>query len=243
MSGTNINKEFADFGKRMNVIAILSLLSLIVVFIGIFFWPAVLIGLIFSLIIIIFFLLVIGNIKRAGRELNNKELLDFTPRFLFGTIIRFIGQASVTIGLVFLENPWIMVGIGVVLIIVGCILRYKAWGCMQGFFETNAQLFPQDISMNGSKGSKLCKIGALLDLIAFFPLDVIGKILRIIGYFKLASSKNLLGAPAQPIYQPAEPQPISTQAPSAPSANFCPDCGSPVSSGARFCPGCGSSIN
>ena len=134
-----------------------------------------------------------------------------------------------------------MVGIGVVLVIVGCILRYKAWGGIQVFFETNEQLFPQDISMNGNKGSKLCKIGALLDIIIFLPF--IGRILRIIGYFKLASTKNLLGAPAQPIYQPAEPQPISTQAPSAPSANFCPDCGSPVSSGARFCPGCGSSIN
>ncbi|MHA1526767.1 MAG: zinc-ribbon domain-containing protein, partial [Promethearchaeota archaeon] len=64
-----------------------------------------------------------------------------------------------------------------------------------------------------------------------------------IGYFKLASTKNLLGAPAQPIMQPIAPQPASAPAPSASSANFCPNCGSSVSSGARFCPGCGSSIN
>jgi len=145
------------------------------------------------------------------------------------------------IGWFAIEDLWIMVVIGVVLIILGSILRLIAWKGIQTFFETNVQLFPQDISMNGNKGSKLCKIGALLDIIIFLPF--IGRILRIIGYFKLASTKNLLGAPAQPIYQPAEPQPISTQAPSAPSANFCPNCGSSVSSGARFCPGCGSSIN
>ena len=155
MSGTNINKEFADFGKRMNVIAILTLLSFILGIIGAFVWFIGVIGLVLSLVIIIFFLLVLGNIKRAGRELNNKELLGFTPKFLFGTILRFIGQQLMNIGLLFLEDLWIMIVIGVVLIIVGSILRLIAWKGIQTFFESNVQLFPQDISEKGISGGKL----------------------------------------------------------------------------------------
>ena len=241
MSSTNMYKEFADFGKRMNVIAILTLLSFILGIIGAFIPPIAFIGLVISLIIIIFFLMVLGNIKRVGRELNNNNLLAFTPRFLWGTIIRFIGQTLWAIGWISIEDLWIMVVIAVVLIIVGCILRYRAWGGMQVFFDTNMQLFPQDISINGSKGSKLCKIATILDIIIF--ISFVGDILRIIGYFKLASTKNLLGAPAQPVSQPAVAQSLSTQAPSATSASFCPNCGGSVSSGARFCPECGSAIN
>lgn len=241
MSDSNINKEFGDFGKRMKVIAILTLLSFIFGIVGAFVLLIGFVAIIFSIIIIIFFLLVLGNVKRAGRVLNNKELLAFTPRFLFGTIMRFIGQQLMNFGLLFLENPWILVGIGIVLIIVGSILRYKAWGGIQTFFLTNAQLFPQYISEKGSSGGKLCKISTILDMTII--LSFIGEILRIIGYFKLASTKDLIGAPAQTISQPIAPQPASAPAPSASSANFCPDCGSSVSPGARFCPGCGSSIN
>ena len=87
----------------------------------------------------------------------------------------------------------------------------------------------------------MCKISTIFDLTII--LSFVGEILRIIGYFKLASAKDLIGAPAQTISQPIAPQPVAASAASAPSANFCPNCGSSVSSGARFCPGCGSSIN
>jgi len=241
MSDSNINKEFGDFGKRMKVIAILTLLSFILGIVGAFVWFIGVVAIIFSLIIIIFFLMVLGNVKRAGRELNNKELLGFRPKFLFGTILRFIGQQLMNIGLLFLEDLWIMIVIGVALIIVGSILRFMAWGGIKVFFESNTQLFPQDISEKGRSGGKLCKISTIFDMTII--LSFVGEILRIIGYFKLSSTKDLIGAPAQPIMQPIAPQPASAPAPSASSANFCPNCGSSVSSGARFCPGCGSSIN
>jgi len=241
MSDSNINKEFGDFGKRMKVIAILTLISFILGIVGAIFWPIAFVALVLSLVIIIFFLLVLGNVKRAGRVLNNKELLNFTPKFLLGTIIRFIGQTLWGIGWLAIEDLWIMVVIGVVLIIMGSILRLIAWKGIQTFFETNVQLFPQDISEKGISGGKLCKISTIFDMTII--LSFVGEILRIIGYFKLSSTKDLIGAPAQTIMQPIAPQAASAPAPSASSANFCPDCGSPVSSGARFCPGCGSSIN
>ena len=241
MSDSNINKEFGDFGKRMKVIAILTLLSFILGIVGAFVWFIGFVALLLSLIIIIFFLLVLGNVKRAGRGLNNKELLNFTPRFLLGTIIRFIGQTLMNIGFLAIEDLWIMVLIGVALIIVGSVLRLLAWRGMETFFLTNSQIFPLDISEKGRSGSKLCKISTIFDLTII--LSFVGEILRIIGYFKLSSTKDLIGAPAQTISQPITPQPASAPAPSASSANFCPNCGSSVSPGARFCPGCGSSIN
>ena len=241
MSTAKINKEFTDFGNRIYIIAILTLLSLIIGIIGAFVPIVGIIALFFNLIIIIFFLLVLGNLKRAGRELSNKELLAFTPRFLFGTVIRFIGQILLEIGLILIQDLWIMIVIGIILIIVGSILRFMAWGGLQVFFNTNIQLFPQHISYNGSKGSKYCKIATIFDITII--LSFIGEILRIIGYFKLATTKNLVGAPAEPIYQPTVPSSIATSTPSAPSIRFCPNCGSSLISGAKFCPQCGSDIS
>ena len=96
MSVGNINKEFGNFGKRMKVIAILTLLSFILGIIGIFVLVIGYVAIVFSFIIIIFFLLVLVSLKRAGRILDNKELLGFIPRFLIGTIMRFIGQQPVS---------------------------------------------------------------------------------------------------------------------------------------------------
>ena len=174
MSSANINKEFTDFGKRMKTIAILTLLSFILGIIGAFAFIIQIGAYILSFIIIIFFLLVLGNTKRAGRELNNNELLAFKPRFLFGTIMRFIGQIILSIGFMLIEDLWVMIIIGLLLIIVGSILRYKAWSGLQTFFVTNSQLFPQDISYKGNKGAKLCKIATILDMTIF--LSFIGEI-------------------------------------------------------------------
>ena len=245
MSSANINKEFTDFGKRMKTIAILTLISFILGFIGLIFPIVGIINTIaFGLLIIIFFLLVLGNTKRAGRELNNKELLDFKPRFLWGTIIRFIGLAILNIGVAFITNLGgliLIIVISMILIIVGSILRYKAWSGLATFFEANEQIFTHGISGRANTGAKLCKIATILDMTIL--LSPIGDILRIIGYFMLSGTKRIGQAPAQPVYQPAAPQPATISTPSAPSANFCPNCGSTVVSGAKFCPNCGSDIS
>ncbi|TFG05205.1 MAG: zinc-ribbon domain-containing protein [Promethearchaeota archaeon] len=244
MSSGNLNKEFVDFGNRIYVIAILTLLNFILSIVGIFVPLVGFVALIFSLIIIIYFLLVLGNANRAGQILSNQDLLNFRPRFLWGTIIRFGGQVLISF------STWgdlttflIMLLIGIALIIIGSILRYMAWSGLQVFFETNTQLFPQNISIDGSKGSKYCKYATILDMTII--LSIIGEILRIFGYFKLASTKNLAGTSAQPAYQPTVSQPAPT--PAAPvtttASNFCPNCGSPTVSGAKYCPNCGSDLS
>ncbi len=236
MSGTNVNNEFVDFGKRIKTIAILTLISFILGIIGAFILIASIAAIVLSLVIIIFFLLVLGNTKRAGKILNNNKLLEFKPRFLWGTIIRFIGQILWIV--YFWVDSLLLILIGVVLIIVGSIIRYKAWSGLATFFK-ESQLFPPYVSGKANTGAKLCKIATILDMTII--LSFIGEILRIIGYFKLAVLKSLIGAPAQPTYQPAAPQTFAAPAP-APSAgtSFCPNCGSSISSGTRFCPECGS---
>ena len=251
MSNENVNWEFSKFGSRMKILAIMTLVGFILGILGWFINGIIsIISIIISIVIIIYFLLLLGNIRRAGRTLNNKDFLSFSPRFLWGTIIRFVGNQLFGIGILFIliliyggESlarmiPFIITAlIGVALIIIGSILRFMAWGGLATFFETNYQLFPPNISGNGNKGAKICKIATILDMTIF--LSFIGDLLRIIGYFKLASLKDLTGAPVQPMPQPVAPMPTPVE---APSANFCPECGSAITQGTKFCPSCGSEI-
>ncbi len=253
MSTGNVNKEFSDFGRRMTIIAVFTLLSMIFGFLGGIFLIFAIISYVFAFIIIILFLLVLGNTNRAGKELNNKELLAFRPKFFWGTVIRFIGQILWSIGLWAIADIVsrggsgpiggfvLLMVIGAIIIIVGSILRYMAWGGLATFFEEDRQIFTHDMSGRANTGAKLCKIACILDMTII--LSGIGDLLRVIGYFMLSIIKKIGGAPAQPVYQPAAPQAAPLPAPSAVGPNFCPNCGSSVTSGARFCPNCGSDIN
>jgi len=239
---SQVYKEFSEFGGKMTAIAILTLLSFILSIVGAFVPIVGFISLGLQLVIIIIFLLVLGNTKRAGKTLNNQNLLDFSPKFLWGTIIRFVGQVLMSIG--FLFGSWIillvLVLIGIGLIIIGSILRYMAWGGLETFFQTNMQLFPPKLGNNGRSGAKTCKIATILDMTII--LSFIGEIIRIIGYFILGPLKELVGAPAQQAYQPAAPVPRPAAMPSASTANYCPNCGASISAGAKFCAECGSDI-
>ncbi len=255
MSSQELNREFTDFGKKMNTIAILTLIGLIGTLIGMFSFIGSLISIIMSIIIIIFFLIVIGSIKRAGRLLNNENLLGFPLKFILGTIIRVIGMLFFQIGLSILLNILFYGGtmaiftisivlflIGIALIEIGSVLRLLAWGGLKSFFEANVQLFPPEISDAGRSGAKLCKIACIIDMVIFIPF--VGDILRILGYFKLAKLRYLVGGPAQPTYQPTYQPPAPQPTPiSGASANYCPNCGTSIVSGARYCPDCGAEMS
>ena len=255
MSSQNVNRELSDFGRRMNTIAILTLIGLIGSLIGIFLFLGSIISFVMGIIIIIFFLMVIGNIKRAGRTLNNENLLGFPLKFILGTIVRVIGMLFFEVGLsilfeilffsgamMFFTVSIVLIVIGIALIEIGSVLRLLAWSGLETFFKANMQLFPQVIGSDARSGSKLCKIGCIIDMLIFIPF--VGDILRIIGYFKLAKLKVLVGGPAQPAYQPAYQPPAPQPTPvSGASANYCPNCGNSIVSGAKYCPDCGSEIS
>ncbi|TFG21601.1 MAG: zinc-ribbon domain-containing protein [Promethearchaeota archaeon] len=257
MSNQNLYREFKQFGDKMKTIAILTLIGLIGSILGYFTIIGTLISIVMTIIIIIYFLLIIGPLKRAGRMLDyNQDLLGFPLKFILGTIIRAIGLVFFQIGLAlifivlfitigpieFFAVSLIIFFIGVGLILIGSILRYLAWGGLENFFGSNAQLFPSGIAYESKSGANLCKIGCIIDMFIFIPF--IGDILRIFGYFKLASLENLTGAPAQSASQSSQPvsAPAGTQSLTQ-SLNYCPNCGADVSTGARFCPSCGAEID
>lgn len=73
--------------------------------------------------------------------------------------------------------------------LVAAILQIQAWSSLESFFANNATLFPQEIAEDARVGAKLCKIGAILDITVI--LMFFGDILRVIGYFRLASLNDL----------------------------------------------------
>lgn len=205
MSNPDVNREFSEFGGRMKVMAILTLISVVI---GIFtgastsveslgFVDAVIVFVVFIL-----FILVLGDIKSAGTMLNNRNLLNFRSKIITSLILVIIGMIIFTSGLVGLGITIFFIGsltlsiipltiliIGIIILIIAAILQIKAWGSLESFFSNNSTLFPPKIAKDARDGAKLCKIGAILDITVI--LMFIGDILRVIGYFKLAPLKYL----------------------------------------------------
>ena len=202
MSKSDVNREFSEFGGRMKVIAILTLISIVV---GIFSGFAASVGFgeaAIGLVVFILFILVLGDIKSAGVMLNNKNLLSFRSKIITSFILGIIGMIIFTAGLagigitiffignlILLPIPITIVIIGIILLLITAILQIQAWGSLESFFTNNTTLFPQEIANDARTGAKLCKIGAIFDITVI--LTFIGGILRVIGYFKLASLKDL----------------------------------------------------
>ncbi len=205
MSKSDVNKEFSEFGGRMKVIAILTLVSVVIgiftgvstdfAFIG--FLDAIIVFVVFIL-----YILMLGDIKSAGVMLNNKNLLNFRSKVIISFILGIIGMIIFTTGLVgigitifFIGNlillpiPLTILIIGVILLLIAAILQIKAWSSLESFFTNNTTLFPEKIAKDARDGAKYCKIGAILDITII--LTFIGDILRVIGYFKLAPLKYL----------------------------------------------------
>jgi hypothetical protein len=128
--------------------------------------------------------------------------------------------------------------IGIILLLIGAILRIQGWSRLQSFFEQNRTMFPTSIGADAESGAKFLKIAGILYLTII--LIFIGFILEVVGYFKLSSLKNMTGAPAA---QPAA-APVAAPAPAAaePAKKFCPSCGSPVSGQEKFCSSCGAEL-
>lgn len=248
MSSPNINSEFSEFGSRMYAIAILTLISFVL---GIASWVVSIpgwINAIVGVLIFIFFLLVLGDIKAAGLALNNRNLLEFRSKIIACFILGIIGTIFLALGVgalialiyygyypvIVMLILGVIALIGIIMLLVSAILKIQAWSRLKTFFETNATLFPQNIANDAKSGANLCRIGAILDITII--LAFIGDILRVVGYFKLASLKDLKGAPAQPVVSQQQPIPKT-------ATKFCPSCGSPITQGVKYCPNCGAEIS
>ena len=205
MSNPDVNREFSEFGGRMKVMAILTLISVVLgLFTGVStdFASAGFVDAVIVFVVFILFILVLGDIKSVGVMLNNRNLLNFRSKVITSFILGIIGMIIFTTGLVGLGITIFFIGdlnlliipltisiIGIIVLIIAAILQIQAWGSLENFFTNNQALFSPKIAKDAKDGAKFCKIGAILDITIF--LMFIGDILRVIGYFKLAPLKYL----------------------------------------------------
>ncbi|MHA2288648.1 MAG: hypothetical protein ACXABG_07665 [Promethearchaeota archaeon] len=242
-----INKEFQEFGKYIQVVAILTLVGMVAGITG------------FVALILLF--VALGCLKRANNILNNSLLHEFRSRYIKGFISRIAGTVIMVTGVAnlviyfFIPTPfplYITLSLSIVLMLAGIAFIYagvasemKAWKNLKIFFENSSKLFPADISSEVAEGCDKLKTGALLSSLGFLIIPaIIGFIYQVQGYFKLATL-NKLSLEDAPKYIEVEEDLPEPQAASKLEAKvkFCPNCGAELSGLGRFCALCGSQIS
>ena len=247
---SDVNMEFYEFGKKMKIVAILLILS-IIPWIGSFLW---IIGLIFVL-------QALQDIQNANFKLKNGSLEAFRSKYYTAIILNIIGSVSSIVTLFFPINYLAIIyggymgnfAINITFSLVAWLLNwiaafleYNAWGQMGFFLDQNRHLFPPYLATEASDGAKNLKNGALMNILFFLIVTVlIGYIFRIIGFFKLAKFEQIPSHPGvstqpTPISTPdIAPAPVTTQ----PGKSFCPNCGAAIKGAGKFCGECGSPLD
>jgi len=248
MSNMDVRKDFYEFGKNMQIVAICTVLTLVTGVTG--------------LIALIFTFIALGNIKNANLKLNNDYLEQFRSKYVKAFILRMCGVIAIIIGvfsLVFfiffpyyIASFWITLSISIILILTGLtfgitslVAEMKAWENLKLFFEENRSMFPGSISHELIDGCDKLKTAALLNALGFLIITaIIGFIYQVIGFFKLAKLDTMT------LYEDPKTSPIQVNLTESRAigitevvVNFCPNCGTKLSGLGKFCPLCGSDIN
>ena len=248
MSNMDVRKDFYEFGKSMEIVAICTVLSVVTGVTG--------------LISLIFIFIALGNIKNANLKLNNEYLDEFRSKYVRSFILKICGTIVLMVGLMnvvfFFFVPsyfnffWIDITVSVVLSLAGLtflissvVVEMKAWKNLKRFFEENRNMFPGNLSNELIDGCDKLKTAALLNALGFLVITIIiGFIYQIIGYFKLAKLNTLM------VYDVPKTTPIQANLPESRASsinivasNFCPNCGTKLSGLGKFCPLCGSDIS
>ncbi|MBY8987076.1 MAG: hypothetical protein KGD61_01375 [Candidatus Lokiarchaeota archaeon] len=247
MSNIGVKKEFQEFGKFIQVVAILTIVSIAAGITG--------------FIALIFIFIAMGSLKRANYTLNNSFLHEFRSKYIRGFISRICGTIVLITGvanlvLFFFIPTWfpfyISLSLSIVLMLSGIVFIYagvaaemKAWKNLKIFFENNSKMFPANVSNEAIKGCDKLKTGTLLSSLGFLIVPgIIGFIYQVKGYFMLATLNKLSSydAPESTELQMdlPKPQPVNNL---ETKINFCPNCGAQSSGLGKFCALCGSEIN
>ena len=179
MSETNINKEFAEFGKFCHYTAILFLLSIFIPFIG--------------LVLLYFYYMALKIIKSINSQLNNENLEQWRSKMTIVLVIQiiYIPVSSIN-GIYFAFGSTMdpnavlaalavnMVILAVTFILMG-IFQMKAWKNLNIFFDENRNMFPEILVIDCLNGTKKLRTAAKCFLLFFLIITVlIGYILTII---------------------------------------------------------------
>lgn len=246
MYNTNIKKEFHDFGKNIETVALLTVISIAMGITG--------------FIAMIFLFIAFGCLKRINSTLNDLLLQDFRSSYIRsflskigGVVVLIVGGVNLALFFfnptplplyISLSIPIILILSGVVLIYLGVAAEMKAWKNLREFFESNSKMFPTSISYEAIKGCDKLRTGTLLISFWFLIIPaIIGFIFQIQGYFMLAKLRNL------PIMNTAETPELQVESyktqeilVNQESVNFCPNCGAKLSELGKYCALCGSEI-
>ena len=260
MSNDNLEMRWVSFGKNIRIVAI--------------FWIFILIPYFAFLVVgiqFIFILIALSEIKKINRQLSNPYLGIFFSKCLAGNILKLIGLIVVNVGglmiiwgflsggfydfFLFYGFPvnfiWMypiitaVVVVGFIFTIIGCGIEKSAWQNFNYFLSQNRKLFPDRIVIYTTEGLNKLSRGALLWALGFlFVPIIIGWILYIIGYFRLAMFRIWpLTKQLPPTVAPV-PRPTPTSVPETIKVtNYCPHCGSELDEEGRYCGICGSPLH
>jgi len=225
----------------------------------------------------------LGNIKMINYRLNSQYLDEFRSKYITSFILKMITIPILIVGIVLLVFPfglwyvpippfyWVNIVIGVIPIVIAFVLfivsysfEMKAWENLKFFLEENRSMFPEYLIRETIDGAEKLRTGALLNALGFLVITaIVGFILQVVGFFKLAKFENFyisipsgrsstpqVPVPPQAPVAPVPPEPQSSPSPYAVETKvvgtrprFCPNCGAELKEDGKFCPECGSKIN
>jgi uncharacterized membrane protein len=274
LSDNELESLWRDFGKNMNLVAIMTVLTIVTGITGI--------------IALIFLFIALGNIKMINYRLNSQYLDEFRSKYITAFILKLVCIPFLVGGIMLIVFPFgamhygigyipsfylfnILIGlvplvISFILFIISYSFEMKAWDNLKYFLEENRSMFPEYVARESIDGAGKLRTGALLYALGFLIITaIIGFILQVIGFFKLAKFEQIynLQSPAKPTVPRAPTPPQPPQPPVAPAESsskattstyaveekvvgtrpkFCPNCGSELKGEGKYCPDCGSKI-
>jgi uncharacterized membrane protein len=241
MLNVDIRDEFSEFGKKMKIVGIMIILSII---------PYI--GTILSLIGSIFAIMALSDIRDANYKLKQSSLENYHSKYSTAIVFRIIGMvisgagSFYSLGKPFFFSIWTIIPtiISFIISIIAAAIEMDAWRSLTDFFNQNRSLFPTHIALEASEGSDKLRTAALMNVLSFLIITIlIGWILQIVGYFKLAKLEEIIRYTET---TPTTPVPSTQQtslATPTPSNNiFCSNCGAKITGEGKFCGECGSSL-
>ena len=240
MLHVDIRQEFSEFGKKMKIVAIMTVLAII---------PYL--GFILSFIGFVFAIMALSDIRNANNKLKQSSLENYRSKFSIAIVVRIISTVISGTGsfyalinqLSFSLLTFIPTVISFIINIIAAAIEMDAWRSLTDFFNQHRSLFPTSIALEASEGSDKLRSAALMNVLSFLIITIlIGWIFQIVGYFKLAKLEEIIRyTETTPTTPESSTQQVALSAPTPSNTNFCSNCGVKITGEGKFCGKCGSS--